>query len=57
MGVYYTNILRAQSFPFLSQLLYADQSNFTAYEQYNQTQILNEASELDPTKLAEYGLP
>jgi len=57
MGLYYSNTLRAQSMPFLSQLLYTDQSNFTAYDQYNQTLILNAASELDPSQLASYGLP
>ncbi len=57
MGLYYSNTLRAQNMPFLSQLLYTDQSNFTDYEMYNQTLILNAASELDASKLAEYGLP
>jgi hypothetical protein len=57
IGLYYNNILRAQSFPFLSQLLFTDQSNSTLFDRYNQTLILNANSELDPEALAAYGLP
>ncbi|KAH8597846.1 OPT oligopeptide transporter protein-domain-containing protein [Bisporella sp. PMI_857] len=57
MGLYYSNILRAKNMPFLSQLLYRDNSSFTKYVRYNQTMILNDRSELDQTKLDEYGLP
>jgi hypothetical protein len=57
MGIYYSNILRAQSMPFLSQLIYTDRSNFSHFDRYNQTTILNDASELDPSMLADYGLP
>ena len=57
MGIYYSNILRAQSMPFLSQLLYTGRSNFSHFDRYNQTTILNDASELDPSMLADYGLP
>ena len=57
MGIYYGNIMRAQNMPFLSQLLFRDESNSTNYIHYNQTLILNDASELDEAKLAAYGLP
>jgi OPT family oligopeptide transporter len=57
VGLYYGNIHRAQSFPFLSQLLFTDQSNSTAFDLYNQSLILNENSEFDPAKLADVGLP
>lgn len=56
-GLYYGNVLRAQNFPFLSQLLYTDNSNFTVYDQYNQTLILDANSQLDPAALEVYGLP
>jgi len=56
-GLYYGNVLRAKNMPFLSQLLFTDQSNSTAFDQYNQSLILNAQSEFDPSKLAAVGLP
>ncbi|KAJ7707539.1 OPT oligopeptide transporter protein-domain-containing protein [Mycena rosella] len=52
VAVYYNNIWNAKSFPFLSQtLFYANGS------EYNQLLILNDNFEVDPTLLAEQGLP
>jgi OPT family small oligopeptide transporter len=51
-AVYYNNIWESKSFPFLSQeLFYANGSV------YNQLAILNDKFEVDPTLLAEQGLP
>ncbi|KAN0091066.1 OPT oligopeptide transporter domain containing protein [Tylopilus felleus] len=52
VAVFYKNIWQAQNFPFLSQLLYYENGT-----QYNQTLILNSNYEVDPTLLAEQGLP
>jgi len=46
------DIWHAQSFPFLSQLLYYENG-----EEYNQTLILNDDYTLNEEKLAEQGLP
>jgi len=51
-GVYYRDIWNARSLPFLSQELFY--ANGTLY---NQTLILNDKLEVDPTLLAEQGLP
>ncbi|KAG1802883.1 OPT oligopeptide transporter protein-domain-containing protein [Suillus plorans] len=51
-AVYYNNIWKAQNFPFLSQLLFYENGT-----QYDQTLILNANYEVDPTLLAEQGLP
>ncbi|KZP11804.1 OPT superfamily oligopeptide transporter [Athelia psychrophila] len=50
--VWYKNIWKAQNFPFLSQLLYYENGT-----EYNQLLILNSNYEVDPTLLAEQGLP
>ncbi|OAX33321.1 OPT superfamily oligopeptide transporter [Rhizopogon vinicolor AM-OR11-026] len=52
VAVYYNNIWKAQNFPFLSQLLFYENGT-----EYNQTLILNTDYEVDPTLLAEQGLP
>lgn len=52
VAVYYNNIWKAQNFPFLSQLLFYENGT-----QYNQTLILNSNYEVDPTLLAEQGIP
>ncbi|KAG2059197.1 OPT superfamily oligopeptide transporter [Suillus hirtellus] len=52
VAVYYKNIWMAQNFPFLSQLLFYENGT-----QYDQTLILNANYEVDPTLLAEQGLP
>ncbi|KAJ8581552.1 OPT superfamily oligopeptide transporter [Rhizopogon salebrosus TDB-379] len=52
VAVYYNNIWKAQNFPFLSQLLFYENGT-----QYDQTLILNANYEVDPTLLAEQGLP
>ncbi|KAJ7261713.1 OPT oligopeptide transporter protein-domain-containing protein [Mycena haematopus] len=52
IAVYYNNIWNAKTFPFLSQtLFYANGS------EYDQLLILNDNLEVDPTLLAEQGLP
>lgn len=52
VAVYYNNIWKAQNFPFLSQLLFYENGT-----EYNQTLILNSNYEVDPTLLAEQGVP
>jgi OPT family small oligopeptide transporter len=52
VAVYYNNIWKAQNFPFLSQLLFYENGT-----QYNQSLILNANYEVDPTLLAEQGVP
>ncbi|KAG0707311.1 OPT oligopeptide transporter protein-domain-containing protein [Suillus ampliporus] len=52
VAVYYNNIWKAQNFPFLSQLLFYENGT-----EYNQTLILNANYEVDPTLLAEQGVP
>ncbi|KAG2134272.1 OPT oligopeptide transporter protein-domain-containing protein [Suillus cothurnatus] len=52
VAVYYNNIWKAQNFPFLSQLLFYENGT-----QYDQTLILNANYEVDPTLLAEQGVP
>ncbi|KAI9570474.1 OPT oligopeptide transporter [Boletus coccyginus] len=52
VAVYYNNIWKSQNFPFLSQLLFYENGTV-----YNQLLILNSNYEVDPTLLAEQGLP
>ncbi|KAG2083003.1 OPT oligopeptide transporter protein-domain-containing protein [Suillus cothurnatus] len=52
VAVYYNNIWKAQNFPFLSQLLFHENGSL-----YDQTLILNSNYEVDPTLLAEQGVP
>ncbi|KAG1878204.1 OPT oligopeptide transporter protein-domain-containing protein [Suillus subluteus] len=52
VAIYYNNIWKAQNFPFLSQLLFYENGT-----QYDQMLILNSNYEVDPTLLAEQGLP
>ncbi|KAF9246168.1 OPT oligopeptide transporter [Melanogaster broomeanus] len=52
VGVFYNNIWKAQNFPFLSQLLFYENGTV-----YNQTLILDANYQVDPTLLAEQGLP
>ncbi|KAF9246166.1 OPT oligopeptide transporter protein-domain-containing protein [Melanogaster broomeanus] len=52
VGVFYNNIWKAQNFPFLAQLLFYE--NGTVYDQ---TLILDANYQVDPTLLAEQGLP
>ncbi|KAF8833285.1 OPT superfamily oligopeptide transporter [Paxillus ammoniavirescens] len=52
VGVFYNNIWKAKNFPFLSQLLFYENGTV-----YNQSLILNANYEVDPTLLAEQGLP
>ncbi|KAG2157265.1 OPT oligopeptide transporter protein-domain-containing protein [Suillus clintonianus] len=52
VAVFYNNIWESQNFPFLAQLLFYQ--NGTVYDQ---TLILNSNYEVDPTLVAEQGLP
>ncbi|KAG9318821.1 OPT oligopeptide transporter protein-domain-containing protein [Chiua virens] len=52
VAVFYNNIWESQSFPFLSQLLFYENGTL-----YNQTLIMNANYEVDPTLVAEQGLP
>ncbi|WEW58023.1 hypothetical protein PRK78_003490 [Emydomyces testavorans] len=57
LGVYYGNVWRAMDFPFLSQLLFSDDSTSSNYVTYNQTAILNDQNALQPEALEEQGIP
>lgn len=57
MAIYYGNVWRAQDFPFLSQLLYYEDSNSSYFDQYNQTLILNADATVNQTLLHEQGIP
>ena len=57
VGLYYGNVWNAMSFPFLSQSLFSQISNETAYDVYNQSRILDTKFELDATTLETEGLP
>ncbi|KAG1891165.1 OPT oligopeptide transporter protein-domain-containing protein [Suillus subluteus] len=52
VAVFYNNIWESQNFPFLAQLLFYE--NGTVYDQ---TLIMNSNYEVDPTLVAEQGLP
>ena len=55
--MYYGNLWSAKNFPFLSQELFSQTSNSSAFVVYNQSSILNAANELDPAALETVGLP
>ncbi|KAG1754615.1 OPT oligopeptide transporter protein-domain-containing protein [Suillus lakei] len=52
VGIFYNNIWESQNFPFLAQLLFYENGTV-----YNQTLIMNSNYEVDPTLVAEQGLP
>ncbi|KAF8271274.1 OPT oligopeptide transporter [Lactarius quietus] len=52
VAVYYNNIWQSKNFPFLSQELFYENGTI-----YDQLLILNDQLEVDPTLLAEQGLP
>ncbi|KAG1877966.1 OPT oligopeptide transporter protein-domain-containing protein [Suillus subalutaceus] len=52
VAVFYNNIWESQNFPFLAQLLFYENGTV-----YNQTLIMNSNYEVDPTLVAEQGLP
>ncbi|VEU21697.1 DEKNAAC102745 [Brettanomyces naardenensis] len=56
-AVYYGNVWKAKSFPFLSQSLYNVDSEPGNYIQYNQTAILDENGVMDPAAVKVQGLP
>lgn len=56
--MYYGDIWKSQSFPFLSQLLFnATASNSTFYAEYNQTLILDSSYRINEDALAAQSLP
>ncbi|TGO63501.1 hypothetical protein BOTNAR_0099g00280 [Botryotinia narcissicola] len=57
MAVYYGNIWRAQDFPFLSQQLFNSDSNFTFYDTFNETTILNDDFTVNEEALEAGGIP
>ncbi|KAI0529874.1 OPT oligopeptide transporter protein-domain-containing protein [Xylaria digitata] len=57
LSVYYMNIWRAQDFPFLSQLLFSQDSTSSKYVIYNQTEILDDRNVLLPSALEKEGIP
>ena len=57
MGIYYGNLWESQNFPFLSQLLFDNSSNFTSYSPYNLSLILTPENEIDPAGVIENGIP
>jgi hypothetical protein len=57
MGVFYGNVWNAKKYPFLSPMLFSQNSTDKKYVQYNQTAILNSKWEVDPVLLAKQGLP
>lgn len=57
MGIYYGNVWNSQNFPFLSQLLFTNNSNSTYYDTYNQTMILSPDFTVDEEALKQYGVP
>lgn len=56
-GLYYGNVLNAQDYPFLSQLLYSNTSNATSYATYNTTAILTSNNRINADAIADQGLP
>lgn len=57
MGLYYSNIWRAQDFPFMAQLLYDGSSNSTNSVQYNMTAIMNPDFTVNNTMVDQMGAP
>jgi hypothetical protein len=57
MGLYYGNVWNAQNFPFLAQELFNVTSNSTNFVVYQQQNVLNDAFEVDPDKVAIFGTP
>ncbi|KAM5353427.1 hypothetical protein ACJ41O_000077 [Fusarium nematophilum] len=57
LGVYYGDVWRARDFPFLSQLLFSENSTGSNYVVYNQTEILGDENVLLPSALESEGLP
>jgi hypothetical protein len=55
--VYYGNVWQAQNFPFLSQLLFSQDSTSSNYVIYNQTEILDDQNILLPSALETEGIP
>ena len=56
-GVFYTNLWNAQNFPFLSQVLFSQDSNSTDPIQWNQTAVIGADNLIDKAALDVYGLP
>jgi OPT family oligopeptide transporter len=57
MAIYYRNTWNAKDFPFLSQEIFNNQSNFTSYAVYNQSLILNPDHTINTGLVDENGIP
>lgn len=57
MGLFYGNMWRARSFPFLSPMLFSDKSNSTKYVPYDVKKILNKHHQVDGALVAKMGIP
>ena len=57
IGLFYTNVYNARSFPFLSPLMFSDHSTSQKYITYNQTAILDDGYRVDENLLKSQGLP
>jgi hypothetical protein len=57
IGLFYTNVYNARSFPFLSPLMFSDYSTSQKYVTYNQTAILDRDYRVDESLLKSQGLP
>lgn len=56
-GVYYSNIWNAQSYPFLSQLIFSNTSTANSPVQWNQTAALGPDGKIDMNAVDSLGLP
>ncbi|KAF2673865.1 OPT superfamily oligopeptide transporter [Microthyrium microscopicum] len=57
MAIYQGNIWQSQQFPFLSQLLFTNESTSAKYVQFNQSEILGANQEVDMNLVDQKGLP
>jgi OPT family oligopeptide transporter len=57
IGLYYGNVWSARKFPFLSPLMFSENSTSTRYISYNQSAILDHNYQVQPDLLATQGLP
>jgi OPT oligopeptide transporter protein len=57
IGLFYSNHWNSRNFPFLSPLMFSDNSSSKKYVTYNQTAILDKRFKVDESQLKVYGLP
>jgi OPT oligopeptide transporter protein len=56
-AIYYRNTWNSQNFPFLTQMLYTDQSNSTKYDPFNQSLIMDSNFIVQADLVEKTGLP